>query len=383
VDVPVFWAERRRRVAGAIGGNVTAPTLTFPVALPLGDTTAYLAVTTDEGNGTLYYVITTSVTNPSAAQVKAGQDHTGSAASYAGSQAVSSAGSQTATGTGLSSNTTYYAYFMHEDAAANQSAVKAQTVFTTLTTGTSDTDFDNLVAAMSVAPANLRKGYIARFIQALYAASVWSKIDAMWVLAAHDEQAGRINWKDPGNFTITVVNTWTHTTDRGFAGDGVSGCGDTGFALGTHAVQFTQNDAHIGVYQRTGGGNGNEPFSANNGSIRHSVAGGTGTSTRSVLNTSTQINGPAGGTQPIHGMGRRNDASNVSILRDGAQVTAPSSAASTALQASNMRIGVRGSGNFVTHQVAAAHMGAYLDDTEAAALYAALHDYMVAIGADT
>jgi hypothetical protein len=385
VDTAVFWAVRRRRMAGAVGGlgDTTAPTLTFPNALPLGDTSCYLEVTTNEGNGTLYYVVTTSVSNPSAAQVKAGQDHTGAAAAYAGSQAVSSTGAQTATGTGLSSATVYYGYFMHEDAAGNQSAVKALTTFTTLTTGTSDTDFDNLIAAASVAPADLRKGYIARFIGALYAASVWTKIDVMWVLAAHDEQFGRLNWITPGTYTATVVNSVTFTADRGFAGDGVSGHLDTGFAPATHGVQFQRDNAHIGVYQRTGGGNGNEPFSANNASLRHTVAGGTGTSTRSVLNSSTQINGPAGGTQPIHGMGRRNDASNVSILRDGAQVTAPSSAASTALQASNMRIGVRGSGNFVTHQVAAAHMGAYLDDTEAAALYSAMHTYMVALGADT
>ena len=240
-----------------------------------------------------------------------------------------------------------------------------------------------LFAAMSVEPTSARKVIINTLINALKTAGVWSKIDVMWVLAAHDEQAGRLNWITPGTYTATVVNSVTFTADRGFAGDGVSGHLDTGFAPATHGVQFQQDNAHIGVYQRTGGGNGNEPFSANNASLRHTVAGGTGTSTRSVLNSSTQINGPAGGTQPIHGMGRRNDASNVSVLRDGAQVTAPSSAGLSALQASNMRIGVRGNSTFVTHQIAAAHMGAYLDDTESAALYSAMHTYMVAVGADT
>ena len=372
-------------MAGAVGGlgDTTAPTLTFPNALPLGDTSCYLEVTTNEGNGTLYYVVTTSVSNPSAAQVKAGQDHTGAAAAYAGSQAVSSTGAQTATGTGLSSATVYYGYFMHEDAAGNQSAVKALTTFTTLTTGTSDTDFDNLIAAASVAPADLRKGYIARFIGALYAASVWTKIDVMWVLAAHDEQFGRLNWKDPGTYTCTVVNSVTFTADRGFAGDGVSGHLDTNFAADTHAVQFTQDNAHVGVYQRTGGSNGNEPFSQNNASARIRVAGGTGTSTRALVNSTTDLNGAAGGTQPLHGMGRRNDATNISIMRDGAQTTAPTARASVAISTGNMRIGVRNSGNFVTHQVAAAHMGAYLDDTESLALYNAMHAYMVALGADT
>jgi len=240
-----------------------------------------------------------------------------------------------------------------------------------------------LIAAMSVAPSEARKQAIDTLVGALKTASVWSKIDAMWVLAAHDEQAGRLNWKLPGTYTATVVNSVTFTTDRGFAGDGVSGCLDTGFAPATHGVQFTQNNAHLGVYQRTGGSNGNEPFSANNATIRHAVAGGTGTATRSNLNSATSITGAAGGTQPLHGMGRRNDASNVSIMRDGAQVTAPTAAASAAIQASNMRIGVRANGTFVTHQVAMAHLGAYLDDTESAALYAAANAYMVTVGADT
>lgn len=240
-----------------------------------------------------------------------------------------------------------------------------------------------LFAAMSSQPDSARKVLINTLIAALKAAGVWSKIDVMWVLAAHHEQAGRLNWKSPGSFTITVVNSWTFTTDRGFAGDGVSGNGDTGFAPSTDAVQFTQNNGLIGVYQRTGGGNGNEPFSINNASDRLRVAGGTGTSTRANVNSSTQVNGPSGGTQPIHAMGRRSDSSNISVLRDGVQVTAPTSASSSAILSGNMRFGVKANGTFVSHQVAAGHLGAYLDDTEAAALYSALHTYMVAIGADT
>lgn len=248
-----------------------------------------------------------------------------------------------------------------------------------------DADAAALVAAMTVQPGRWRKRLIERTVVALKDAGVWSKIDAIWVLAAHHEQAGRLNWKSPGSYTVTVVNTWTFTTDRGFAGDGISGCGDTGFAPNTNAVQFTRDNAHLGVYQRTGGGNGNEPFSLNNGSIAISVAGGTGGSTRSLVNHNTPsafISAPAGGSQPIHGVGRRADSSNVSIVRDGVEVTGPSAQASAAINTGNMRIGVRG-GTFVTHQVAAAHMGAYLDNTEVAALYAALNAYMVTLGADT
>jgi uncharacterized repeat protein (TIGR02059 family) len=112
--------------------DVTAPTLSNPVDDNAGETDGALTVDTDEGNGTLYWVISTSASAPSAAQVKAGQMHTGAAAADSGSQAVSGTGTQTITGeSGLTANTTYYAHFMHEDASSNQSAVSSGNGFTT------------------------------------------------------------------------------------------------------------------------------------------------------------------------------------------------------------------------------------------------------------
>lgn len=109
------------------GGDVTAPVLTSPDFVATGSTTGTASVSTDEGNGTLYCVVTTSSTSPSAAQIKAGQDHTGSAAVFAAGsgsgQAVSGAGTQNVSVTGLTASTTYYAHFVHDDAAANESNV--------------------------------------------------------------------------------------------------------------------------------------------------------------------------------------------------------------------------------------------------------------------
>lgn len=372
-------------LAGSMGAamgatpDTTAPTLTFPNTLPLGDTSGYLEVTTNEATGTLYYVVTTSVSVPSAAQVKAGQDHTGAAAAYAGSQAVSGTGAKTATATGLASNTVYYGYFMHEDGAANQSAVKALTTFTTLTTGTSDTDFDNLIAAASVAPTDLRKGYIARFIGALYAASVWTKMDVMWVLAAHDEQFGRLNWKSPSTFTLTAVNSPTFTTDRGFAGNGSTSYLDTGWDWATNGVGYTQNDCHISAYQRTNGAN-TPVFMQHNVSYRASIAGRQTTNLRT--NSATAITSGSA-TTPAQGIGRRNDGTNASLLFDGTPTAAPAAAASTTGTNTVDFVFCPVTGASQTAQVAGGTLGAYLDDTEALAFYNAWHNYMVAVGADT
>lgn len=111
--------------------DTTEPTLSSPTTSAVAATTATATVTTNEGNGTLYCVVTGSATAPSAAHVKLGQDHTGSAATYAGNQAVSTTGAKNFSVTGLTGETTYYAHFMHEDAATNQSTVASTSSFTT------------------------------------------------------------------------------------------------------------------------------------------------------------------------------------------------------------------------------------------------------------
>lgn len=120
---------------GAIFLDVTAPTLSSATDASTGTSTADLGVTTDEGNGTLYAVVTTSSTTPSKAQIKAGQDHTGAAAAFAGSQAISSTGAKTIGATGLADATAYFGHFMHEDASTNQSNAISADGFTTDSAG--------------------------------------------------------------------------------------------------------------------------------------------------------------------------------------------------------------------------------------------------------
>ena len=113
--------------------DTTAPVLTSPTDAANGANASTASVTTDEANGVLYTVVTTSATTPSAAQVKAGQDNTGAAAAFAGNQTVTATGIQTVSPapSGLSVGTSYRTHFMHEDAAGNQSSVASAAGFTT------------------------------------------------------------------------------------------------------------------------------------------------------------------------------------------------------------------------------------------------------------
>ncbi|MGP1255241.1 MAG: SwmB domain-containing protein [Kiloniellales bacterium] len=103
--------------------DTTAPVLSAPLAAETGATTFDWAVDTNEVGGTLYWVVSTSATVPSAVQVLAGQDHTGSAAAASGNQLVAASGPQNGLGTGLSASTSYTWFALHRDLAGNHSNI--------------------------------------------------------------------------------------------------------------------------------------------------------------------------------------------------------------------------------------------------------------------
>jgi hypothetical protein len=104
---------------GAVVADTTAPILTSATGTQTGSTTASGSVTTDEANGTLYYV-TTANASETGTTVKAGA-----------SQAVTATGAQSVSRTGLTAATTYRHHFLHRDAAGNDSAVLSSATFTT------------------------------------------------------------------------------------------------------------------------------------------------------------------------------------------------------------------------------------------------------------
>ena len=112
-------------------GDTTSPVLTSPTGAATSAATATIGATTDEANGTIYGVVTTSATQPSVAQIRAGQDHTGAAAVWGGSAAVTATGARTLSATGLTASTAYRAHLVHTDAAANDSNRVTAASFTT------------------------------------------------------------------------------------------------------------------------------------------------------------------------------------------------------------------------------------------------------------
>lgn len=102
-------------------GDTTAPVLASPTGEATGATTAFGTVATNEAGGLLYRLASTAATGVTAVAVKAAGQ----------SQSVDATGEQPILFTGLTAETTYYAYYVQDDSAGNTSAVVRSSAFTT------------------------------------------------------------------------------------------------------------------------------------------------------------------------------------------------------------------------------------------------------------
>ncbi len=117
--------------------DITAPILSSVSASVVG-TTATLSWSSDEGNGTAYWVCTTSPTTPNSVQIIAGEDQTDTVGVSSGVQIVSNTGIQVEqVVTGLVLGTTYFFHLVQQDASGNTSLGYSTTGVTVTSSGVS------------------------------------------------------------------------------------------------------------------------------------------------------------------------------------------------------------------------------------------------------
>jgi hypothetical protein len=109
------------------------------------------------------------------------------------------------------------------------------------------------VAAMSTEPDDTRKALIDTYIGALKTAGIFANLDVLYLLAAHDQQAARLNVINPATFTLANVGAGpTFSADNGFAGNGTSTALNTQFTPSTDGVNFQQDESSFCVWALTG-----------------------------------------------------------------------------------------------------------------------------------
>lgn len=245
-----------------------------------------------------------------------------------------------------------------------------------------------LIARFTTPPTTARAILINALIGSLITAGVWTKLDALYVMAQYDAQAARQNWIQ-NLYNATAVASPTFTTDRGYAGNGSSSYLTTGLNPGDGGTyKYLRNSANLGVYSRT-----NAADSSVDLGMRTS-----GTLSQSLLllrnavpgNLIYRVNLDAASpgvlvpTSVGHSVGVRSGASAAAAYKDAVPV-ATDGTASAALASFEFYIGALNSAgspvSFSTRQNAVVHIGGSLSAGEVASLYTALNTYLVAVGA--
>lgn len=248
--------------------------------------------------------------------------------------------------------------------------------------GGSTPEANALIAAMAVPPDRTRRLLINTMMKALKSSGILDKLDALWVMAAHDRQAARLNWKNPSVLTLSEVNSPSWTADRGFAGDGSTSYLDTGVNLAAGGLQFQQNAAHMGVWCNVAQGSG---AFTDIGTTNNFLRAYTGFATLNVrLNmASTQAIGGLSSTELGHTVVSRTDGTTTIGYRNGA-AGATNATASVGMSPDRVFLccGNNGGspGTFTSRRYAVAHIGGALTATDQLNLYNALNGYLQAVG---
>lgn len=238
-----------------------------------------------------------------------------------------------------------------------------------------------LFARMSSQPTIIRKRLINELIVDLKAASVWTLLDAFYVLAAHDSQAAGLNWVST-SYNLTATGSPTFTTDRGYTG-GSGKYLDTAFTPSTHG---SQNDMAIGVWSRTSaqsaaamigaGGSAVGPFV----SIYPRFSGDVAFTYLNQGGSSGQLSGSVTDGAAWY-LGTRTGASTNSGFRNTTETVL--GATSTGLTTNSIWLlaGHYNTPEYNSGQAAAGLIASGLTSGNNTAIYNALSTYLVAVGA--
>lgn len=231
-----------------------------------------------------------------------------------------------------------------------------------------------LFARMTTEPDATRKSKINTFIKSLKTSGVWAKLDALYVMAAHDAQAARRNWI-ADQYNLTPIASPSFTIDRGYKGDGSSSLLSTGFAFAT----AQQNTAHIGVWDVTELAN-NLAVAGNETSLI--IPRTSGGSLYGRVNGSVDR---AVGAVPAlvgHAIINRSASNACQGFKNGEQVGTSTETSTSPSSTIMVLLGKSGTGQqFSSHMLPAAHIGASLTGPEVASLYSALQTYLTSVGA--
>lgn len=245
---------------------------------------------------------------------------------------------------------------------------------------------DTVIDEFDVAPNNVRHELMDILIGTLKTAGLWSTLDCLYLMAAHDEQASRVNWKSPGNFTLTNTGSGiTFVVDSGFDFTG-SGNLNTGWNLRNTSGNIAYNASCMGIWTGHTGQIGSPSAAMGCNPIGGSVSGILITPRKDDNTWITKLNG-FNNFVPATGLGSgddgglwhisRNAGAVYNAFRNGVYDMTLSSTAKTPMVNDVIRIAGTYSNQYsVITKMRAAYWGGALFPGEDIAIHAALKVYM-------
>lgn len=229
-----------------------------------------------------------------------------------------------------------------------------------------------VVEAMATPPSPSRAGLADGLVAALKVAGIWGRLDALYLMAAHDAQAACINWAAPSGPALTPVNSPAFHRDSGFQGDEATCWIETGLVQGSGRYQV--DDHHAGVWVTDGQSTTTAWGNVRNRILPRTSAGVLGTRS----NMTTSASGPASDGQGHSSLSRASPERYL-VFRHGAAVGMFDIPAAPLVDHSFALLGY-GEAAGVTHlsawRLGAAHFGASLSETQMGVLHAALARYI-------
>lgn len=234
-----------------------------------------------------------------------------------------------------------------------------------------------VIAAMAVPPSAARAALMDNLVAALKACGAWGRFDGLFLTAAHEAQAARVNWAAPEGPGLNPINSPVFHVDSGYQGDGATSYLETGQRQGQGL--FLPEDHHAGLWATSSSGSGTAWGNGRNRIIPFSSGSVLATRSNSGTAVASPVSSGAG-----HAAFSRIAADRYRIFKDGALLEEAEMSTMTAVNQEFVLLGY-GTASSVTGlsswRVGALHFGRSLDDGPMSAVAAALGRYMEGLSA--
>lgn len=245
-----------------------------------------------------------------------------------------------------------------------------------------DSASDAIIAAFTTPPTTARATLIRDTTRSLVQAGVWDKLDFLHVYAANDSQAALINWKNPGTYNGTLVNSPTFAANIGFTGVATSYIDSAFTPASSPSPKYTLANASAfawGLKTATDGSGilGEAGVGAIGFYPREPTGGGTIFVRLNVANISGGLTSDGAGF--LHASRTNVAGGTVKIYKNGVTLANVTSSVPTANPSTSLRALSIGGISYIGG-CAAAGAGSDMTDAENTALYNALRTYMTGVG---